>query len=87
MGKTAELLARPSQGRLGPESRQQWGHSYQRRHVSSVHLTTGNLLLGRWHAAHLEIFRTRGSGAHDGRQGHGAMLHLPHPVTLLLKDC
>ena len=50
-----------------------------------MHLATGNLLLGRWHAAHLEIFRTRGSGAHDGRQGHGAMLHLPHPVILLLK--
>lgn len=53
--------------------------------MSSVHLATGNLLLGRRHAAHLEIFGTRGSGAHDGGQGHGAVLHLPHPVILLLK--
>lgn len=59
-------------------------HSYQRGHVSSVHLATGNLLLGRWHAAHLEILRTRGSGAHDSRQGHRAVLHFPHPVILLL---
>ena len=53
--------------------------------MSSVHLATGDLLLGRWHAAHLEILGTRGSGAHDGGQGHGAMFHLPHPVILLLK--
>lgn len=63
------------------------GHSHQRGHVSSVHLATGNLLLGRGHAAHLEILWTRGSGAHDGGQGHRAVLHLPHPVVLLLKDC
>ena len=53
--------------------------------MSPVHLATGNLLLGRRHAAHLEVFGTRGSGAHDGGQGHRAMLHLPHPVILLLK--
>lgn len=51
-----------------------------------MHLATGNLLLGRWHAAHLEILRTRGSRAHDGGQGHRAMLHFPHPVILLLED-
>ena len=55
--------------------------------MSPVHLATGNLLLGRWHAAHLEILRTRGSRAHDGRQGHRAVLYFPHPVILLLKDC
>lgn len=54
--------------------------------MSSVHLATGNLLLGRWHAAHLEILRTRGSRAHDGGQGHRAMLYFPHPVILLLED-
>lgn len=55
--------------------------------MSSVHLATGNLLLGRWHTAHLEILRTRGARAHDGRQSHRAVLYLPHPVILLLKDC
>lgn len=54
--------------------------------MSSVHLATGNLLLGRWHTAHLKIPRTRGSRAHDGRQGHRAMLHFTHSVILLLKD-
>lgn len=62
-------------------------YSYQRGHVSSVHLATGDLLLGRWHAAHLEILRPRGSGAHDSGQGHRAVLHLPHPVILLLQHC
>jgi hypothetical protein len=55
--------------------------------VSSVHLATGDLLLGRWHAPHLEILRTRGSRAHDGWQSHRAVLHFPHSVVLLLKDC
>lgn len=54
--------------------------------MSSVHLASGDLLLGRRHDANVERLGAAGARAHHGRQGHGAVLHLPGPVKLLLQD-
>lgn len=57
-----------------------WGH------VSSVHLASCDLLLRRRHDADVEGLGAAGAGAHHSRQRHGAVLHLPGPVKLLLQD-
>lgn len=58
----------------------------QGRHVSSVHLSAGDVLLGLRHGAHLEALWTSGTGTHDGGQSHRARFHLPHPIELLLQE-
>lgn len=60
--------------------------SYKRRHVSAVHLTHRDLLLGRWHGAHAERLCANGAGTDHPRQRHRAMLHPAHTIKLLLKD-
>lgn len=57
-----------------------WGH------VSSVHLASCDLLLRGRHDANVEGLGAAGAGAHHSRQRHGAVLHLPGPVKLLLQD-
>lgn len=57
-----------------------WGH------MSPVHLASCDLLLGRRHDANVESLRAAGAGAHHSRQGHGAVLHLPGLVELLLQN-
>lgn len=60
--------------------------SHQRRHVSSVHLSDHDLLLGGRHAANIENLRPTGARAHDSWQCHRTMLCLPSAVELLLQD-
>lgn len=60
---------------------------YQWRHVSSVHLSAGDMLLGLRHGTHLEALRSSSTWAHDGRQGYWACFHLSHSVKLLLQEC
>lgn len=59
---------------------------YQWRHVASVHLSTGDVLPGLRHGAHLEAFRSSSSWTHDGGQSHRARLHFTYSVELLLKN-
>lgn len=54
--------------------------------MSSVHLASSDLLLRRRHDANVEGLGAAGAGAHHGRQRHGAVLHLPSAVKLLLQD-
>lgn len=60
--------------------------SYQRWHVSTVHLTHGDLLLGRRHGAHAERLGADGAGADHSWQRHWTVLGPAHPVKLLLED-
>lgn len=60
---------------------------YQWRHVPSVHLSAGDVLLGLGHGAHLEALWTSGSWPHNGWESHRACLHLTHLVELLLQHC
>lgn len=61
--------------------------SHQRGHVSSVHLSCGDLLLSRGHGAHVERIRASyRPRAHDARQRHRPMLDSTHPIKLLLED-
>ena len=62
------------------------GRAYQRRHVPSVHLATGDLQLSLRHRAHLEVFWPSSPCPHDGWQGHRAQLRLAYTVKLLLQD-
>lgn len=65
-----------------------WGVDvwYQWRHVSSVHLSTCDVLLGLRHGAHLKALWPSRSWTHDGRQSDRARLHLTHLVELLLQN-
>ncbi len=60
--------------------------SYQRWHVSTVHLTHCDLLLSRWHCAHAERLCANGAWADHPWQRHWAVLHPTHAIKLLLKD-
>lgn len=54
--------------------------------MPSVHLSTGDVLLGLRHGAHLEALWTSSTWTHDGRQSHRACFHLPHAIKLLLHE-
>lgn len=60
----------------------QWGH------VSSVHLPSGDLLLGRGHCTNIEGVRaTDGSRPNYTWKCYRAMLHTTNSIELLLQNC
>lgn len=59
--------------------------SYQWRHVATVHLTHGDLLLRGRHGAHAGRLGANRAKADHSRQRHRALVHLTHTVKLLLK--
>lgn len=61
--------------------------SDQRGHVSSVHLSRGNLLLRRGHGSHVErVGASYWPRPHDARQCHRPVLNSTDPIKLLLED-
>lgn len=62
--------------------------AHQRGHVSSVHLSCGDLLLRRGHGADVVgVGATDRAGPYYTRQCDGAVLHATHPIELLLQNC
>lgn len=60
--------------------------SYQRWHVSTVHLTHCDLLLGRRHGTHAERLGADRARSNHPWQCHRAVLQPAHTVKLLLED-
>lgn len=61
--------------------------AHQGRHVSSVHLPRGDLLLRRGHGADVVGVRAAdGAGPYYTWKCHRSVLHTTHPVELLLQN-
>lgn len=62
--------------------------THQWRHVSSVHLPCGDLLLGGGHGSHIEGVRTaNGPRPYYTRKCYWAVFHPTNTIELLLQNC
>lgn len=62
--------------------------THQWRHVSSVHLPCGDLLLSRGHSTHIESVRPANRPRPNYTwKGYRAVLHTAYPIELLLQNC